>query len=128
MAKPLPTIGELLRQKREEAGLSIRRLAELSGVNQANISRLERGEASRPMLSSLTRLAEALGADAAEFYAASGQSTDTTLPSFRPYLRAKYGHLPPDKLDELSTFFETIESEQAAKKAKRRTPRTKSNP
>jgi transcriptional regulator with XRE-family HTH domain len=116
MAKPTPTIGTLLRQLREEAGLSVRRLAELSGVDQANISRLETGQATKPMLSSLTKLAEALGADPARFYKAAGSSTDTTLPSLRPYLRAKYGHLPAARLDEVAAFFEQVEAEQIAKR------------
>ena len=120
MKKPDLSIGELLRTRREQAGLSVRRLAELSGVNQANISRLETGFAPKSSLSSLTKLAEALGADPLDFYKAAGLSTDTGLPSFRPYLRAKYGHLPKAKIDELTAFFETVEAEQAAK---RRRPR-----
>lgn len=96
--------------------MSLHRLAELSGVDKSNISRLETGQAPRSSLASLTRLAEALGADPVLFYKAAGQPADTSLPSFRPYLRAKYSHLPEDKLDELSAFFETIEAEQAAKR------------
>ena len=94
----------------------------MSGVNQANISRLETGQATKPMLSSLTKLAEALGADPARFYKAAGTSTDTTLPSLRPYLRAKYGHLPAAQLDEVAAFLEQIEAERSAKR------RTKAKP
>ena len=118
MNRPPLLIGELLRSRREAAGLSVRRLAELAGVNQANISRLETGFATRSSLASLTKLADALGADPLEFYQAAGMETDTSLPSFRPYLRAKYAHLPASKLDELTVFFDTIESEQSAKRHK----------
>lgn len=116
MATTQPAIGPLLRQLREAAGLTVRRLAELSGVDQANISRLETGQATKPTFESLTKLAEALDADPARFYKAAGASTKTTLPSLRPYLRAKYSHLPASSLDEVAAFFERIEAEQAAKR------------
>lgn len=121
MSKPEPTLGELVRKLREEAGLSTRKLAELSGVNQSNISRLELGRAPRSTMSSLTRIAEALDVDPRRLYAAAGLTdVDTALPSIRPYLRAKYGHLPSAKVDELVAFFNTIELEQAEKRKRKR--------
>ena len=111
------SLGELVRHLREEAGLSTRKLAELSGVNQSNISRLELGQAPRSTMSSLTRIAEVLGVDPRRLYTAAGiTDPDAALPSLRPYLRAKYSHLPAAKVDELVKFFNTIEAEQAAKR------------
>lgn len=118
------SIAALLRRLREDAGLSLRRLAELSGVNVANISRLESGQAPRSTQSSLTKLAEALNVDPRRLYKAAGiTDADAALPSLRPYLRAKYSHLPAGKVDEMVAFFETIEAEQAEKKANQRSKR-----
>ena len=113
------SIGELVEALRIEAGLSIRQLAAAADVNPANISRLERGEAPRPQPATLARLAEALGADLEQLYAAAGIVPERDLPSFVPYLRTRYGHLPPDKLEELNATFERIAADYES------SPRTK---
>jgi ribosome-binding protein aMBF1 (putative translation factor) len=53
--------GQLLALRRRR-GLTQRRLSELSGVQQADISRIERGE-TQPTTVTARRLADALGAD-----------------------------------------------------------------
>jgi HTH-type transcriptional repressor of puuD len=53
-------IGNLLRQSRESAGLSQRKLARLSGLSNALISSIEKGDRT-PSIESLERLAEAMG-------------------------------------------------------------------
>lgn len=53
--------GQLL-ALRHRRGLTQRRLSELSGVQQADISRIERGE-TQPTTVTAMRLADALGAD-----------------------------------------------------------------
>jgi transcriptional regulator with XRE-family HTH domain len=60
-----------LRERRFELGLTQRRLSELSGIQQADISRIERGE-TQPTTVTAKRLADALGVDFG-FY-----ETDTT--------------------------------------------------
>jgi transcriptional regulator with XRE-family HTH domain len=57
--------GERLRARRQAAGLSQEGLAYVSGMHRTEISLLERG-ARDPRLSTVVRLAEALGADPAE--------------------------------------------------------------
>jgi transcriptional regulator with XRE-family HTH domain len=57
--------GERLRTRRQAAGLSQERLAFASGMHRTEISLLERG-ARDPRLSTVVRLARALGTDAAE--------------------------------------------------------------
>jgi transcriptional regulator with XRE-family HTH domain len=57
--------GDCLRARRLEAGLSQERLAFASGLHRTEISLLERG-ARDPRLSTISRLAQALGTDAAE--------------------------------------------------------------
>jgi transcriptional regulator with XRE-family HTH domain len=108
------SLGEVLRHLREQAGLSVRALSAASGVDIANISRTERGEAT-PKRDSLLRLAKALNVDPADLLTLAGYATGEALPSFTPYLRTKYGHLPAAKRRELSEFFERIEAEYGTK-------------
>lgn len=58
---------EALRKMREEAGFSQTRLAELSGVDRATINKVEHGRRS-PSIETLEKLAEALGAEVADFF------------------------------------------------------------
>lgn len=53
-------IGEKLKTLRTEQNLSVRQLAEKTGVNISNISRIETGKIS-PTVDVLDRLAKALG-------------------------------------------------------------------
>ena len=53
--------GLALRRERERRGYSLRELAELSGVTQDNIWKIEQGKTRRPHGRTLRRLAEALG-------------------------------------------------------------------
>lgn len=55
------TIGEQIAQLRSKRGLSIRQLANLSGVNYTNIGKLERGEYNASM-AVITKILTALDA------------------------------------------------------------------
>ena len=50
-----------LRQRREEAGLSLTDVAERSGIDKASLSRLENGWYPNPTLNTLARYARAIG-------------------------------------------------------------------
>ena len=52
--------GALIAQLRKEQGLTQKQLAEITGITQADISRLESGTAN-PSLRTLKRLAEGMG-------------------------------------------------------------------
>ena len=56
--------GRALKQRREAAGLSLRMLAERSGISSSMISDIERG-AKSPTVVTVVRLAQALGVGAA---------------------------------------------------------------
>lgn len=58
-----PTLKDLLKDLRLRAGLSQRQLAEATGMEQPNIARMESGQIADPKLSTLRRLATALGTD-----------------------------------------------------------------
>jgi len=57
----LPKVGRLIRQAREQQGLSHRQLAEKCGISYTRISKLERGIFSGWSLKQVMQVAEALG-------------------------------------------------------------------
>ena len=60
LSLPGITAGEEVQRVRAEAGLSQKELADLTGIDQSDISKIERG-ASNPTLGTLERIANALG-------------------------------------------------------------------
>lgn len=83
--------GERLRQLREEKGLSMRQLAERSGVDVGVISRVERGQYKPPKITTIEKLARALElseAEEEELLRLSGrrepEATETELPGASP--------------------------------------------
>jgi transcriptional regulator with XRE-family HTH domain len=61
----MDTVGERIRQAREQAVLSQGELAEAAGINRASVSLIETGRA-KPRPSTLRRIAQALGVPASE--------------------------------------------------------------
>ena len=104
------TVGQLVRRLREQRGWTSYELAERSGLNRSIVSKLERDLRS-PSPETLAKLADALEVGVEDSYAAAGFAPPKGLPTFRPYLRAKYGHIPDVKLSELSDYFERIAEE-----------------
>ncbi|MFJ5036164.1 helix-turn-helix domain-containing protein [Streptomyces sp. NPDC088560] len=91
------TVGELLREARQRALLTLEALAEASGVSVRAVSDLERGR-SVPRQSTLTELLDALGVEEAERRAfadavrrAGGRATRTVPRQLPPDLRAFQG-------------------------------------
>jgi transcriptional regulator with XRE-family HTH domain len=120
------TVGTKLKALREKAGLSLGQLAEASGVNKVTILRLERDEFTRPRAEKLTALAKALGVDPVQLLTAAGYAPKEALPTFKPYLRTKYGGvLPPDKLRELSDYFDQLTADFGADPKQPKPRRTK---
>lgn len=69
MNEPLvDAIAAHLRRLREQQGLSLSRLAALSGIGKTTLSQLELGRGN-PTIGTLEALADALGIDATEFFA-----------------------------------------------------------
>lgn len=71
MARPLKQqrVGEHVRRLRVQAGLSLRTLARQTGFSASFVSQLENGRVS-PSISSMEKIAAALGATLGEFFAA----------------------------------------------------------
>ncbi len=105
---PTPnTLGAVVRQAREHAGLSLRNLEAIVGVSRQLLLRLEHDQLDNPSPALLQRLAEALELDSDDLFAFVGYRPSEKLPSLTPYLRAKY-RLPPEALAEASEALRDI--------------------
>ena len=81
----LADLGEFIRQQREVANVSVRRLAELAGVSNPYLSQIERG-LRRPSAEILQQLAKALRISAEALYVRAGLLSEdeaAALPSVR---------------------------------------------
>ena len=101
-------LGQRLRERREQLGLSIRELAERADTTHTTVVRLEQGAYDAPAPDKLSRIAEALGLSLADVFALAEYSVPSDLPSFRPYLRSKYRKLPTPAVEELERSFRRI--------------------
>jgi len=76
-------LGGILRERRKAKKLTLRRLAEMSGVGKSHIGRIEMGERF-PSAHALRRLAEPLGFTETELFKAAGfLSRDDSLERFK---------------------------------------------
>ena len=105
---PNARLGEAIRAAREASGLSLREVAERSGISKAMLSYMERGAVMTPDPRKLATLADVLGVDASELMEPAGYGRTANLPTFTPYLRTKYKDLPPAARDELNASFQRI--------------------
>lgn len=94
-------LGDFLRDRREELGLSAREVGRRSGVNYQTVIRIENGEFERPGADKLKAIAQALDITMTTVWDILGYS-DVGLPEPMPYLRAKFRDLKPTNLDALS--------------------------
>lgn len=72
------TIGKKIKEKREKLGYSFGKVSNLSGVDRAEISRIESGDRKNPNPIIVKKIATALGMDIIELYEDMGllESTD----------------------------------------------------
>ena len=99
--------GRHLRDLRRRRRLSLRELAKRAGLDATGISRLERGASTAPAPRTLACLARALDVDVADLYALAGYEVARDLPTFTPYLRARYD-LPQEAIEQLAAHFELV--------------------
>jgi transcriptional regulator with XRE-family HTH domain len=101
------TLGEYIRDRRVSRGLSLGDAAEVSGLHLSYWSKLEDGQYEAPAPKHLMAIARALNVDFEDLYGLAGYESPERLPSFRPYLRAKY-ELPPEAVADLERYFELL--------------------
>ena len=110
--KDMQALGETLRVARVAKGLSARKLAEASGLTHSFISKLESATYDSVSPESLMALAQALGLAPEDLFTMAGFRLPDALPSFGPYLRARYGgELPPGARAALTEVFETLKKQ-----------------
>jgi transcriptional regulator with XRE-family HTH domain len=97
-------LGEYIRAQREGLGISQRRLAARAGIHHSYLARMEAGDYARPAPAVLHRIAEALDLEPEDLFALAGHTIPHELPSFAPYLRAKYD-IPDLAAQELADYF-----------------------
>ena len=101
-------LGDLVRGKRRELGLSTHQLGAKVGVRQSTIVRIEQGHFASPRPAKLSGIATALGISLADVYAKTGYLVPDELPSFEPYLSAKYPNMPSDDVAQLTRLFHEL--------------------
>lgn len=101
-------LGDLIKSKREAAGLTLTQLASAIGVSRLYLSRLERGEYAHPSSRVLTQLVKQLDISVDDAYAVTGYTLPADLPSFGPYVRAKHSDWPDVALQELESFYDFL--------------------
>jgi len=98
-------LGEFLRARRLELGLSARFVARAVQVRDSTIMRLERGRYAAPAADKLARIAEVLKLDLADVFAIAEYIVPSSLPALPQYLRARYPELTDQAIDQLCASF-----------------------
>lgn len=87
----LTPLARLLKELRDESGLSYGELSEVSGVPKTTLFRLERGDNRTAHVGTLNKLALALNCDVEALYRAAGLAgASELLPELPVYFRTKY--------------------------------------
>jgi len=102
-------LGVFVRERRESRGMSLNDAALASGLHHSYWSYLEAGKYHNPRPAHLQLVAEALEVPFEDLYGMAGYEVPQRLPSFRPYLRAKYD-LPPEAITQLESYFSLLRS------------------
>lgn len=100
------TLGEVIRQAREQRNISVRRLSAELHMHQSYISRVEAGVFKQPSPEKIQRIAEHLELDYNDLCALAGYQAPG-LPGFLPYLRTKYDMTDEDARN-LSNHFNRL--------------------
>ena len=106
-------LGEFIKTRRIELGLSIRQLAERSGVDKGNLSRIENGKRSSVSEKGLAQVAQVLQVDVSELQGLTLPAE--ALPPTRAYFRRKLGidAAQADVLAKLVEDFQAKNGEEA---------------
>ena len=101
-------LAKILSTERKSRGLSIRDLAARSGVQLATIYGIESRDILAPKPETLKQLAAALELSVSDLFTTAGWLPKDELPSFVPYMRAKYGELPEAGITELHAYIDSL--------------------
>jgi transcriptional regulator with XRE-family HTH domain len=96
-------LGNSIKQRRRELGLSLNHLADTTGLHKSFLSRIESGAVRQPASDSLRRIAAALELPETELYGLLDRRARDQLPPLQPYLRAKYD-LPDAAIADITAY------------------------
>jgi len=115
----LANLGEFIREQREMASMSIRRLADQAGVSNPYLSQIERG-LHNPSAESLRKIARALRLSAESLYVRAGILDDDGQPSVADAI-AGDPHLTADQKHTLLTVYESFLAQGSAEEGREST-------
>ncbi|HVB01978.1 MAG TPA: helix-turn-helix domain-containing protein [Acidimicrobiales bacterium] len=101
-------LGEFLRARREELGLSARHLARAVGVRDSTIMRLERGAYAAPAADKLARITEQLNLELADVFALAEYAVPSSLPALPHYVKLRYPSLEREAIDQLHELLQQL--------------------
>jgi len=105
-------IGKIIAELRESRGLSMRKLAEKSGISQSFISKIEAGE-KQPTIDSLLKISTGLGISLIELLG--GNRIAESLPPDLQDLLTSARNLTPVQLKSLNLFIKSMTEQSAIK-------------
>jgi transcriptional regulator with XRE-family HTH domain len=98
----------LLGQKRKESGLSVNEVARRANVDPGTVWGIEQGMIVTPRAESLMAIGGVLGILPADLFATVGWLTADELPTIGPYLRAKYGDVPDEAIEDIENHIAAV--------------------
>lgn len=110
----LPDVGSFIREQRERSALSIRKLAEMTGVSNPYLSQIERG-IRKPSAEILRSIAEALAIRTETLYERAGLLDPVERPGVRPAIESdqQLTHGQKQALMEIYESFITKDQEES---------------
>lgn len=100
-------LGDYLRRARHRTGRSLRDIADAIGSDSGTMSRIEQGQTRHPAPALLAAWAKDLDIPAHDLFALAGYDAPKDLPTFKPYLRSRYGLTAP-MAEEMATYFDFL--------------------
>lgn len=97
-------LGTLLRARRAVLDLSLRQVAQLTGLTISTLSEIETGVNLSPLPGTLKSLATGLGLSISDLFVIADWLPADELPTLKPYLRAKYHDLDEQAITELERY------------------------
>lgn len=101
------TLGQFVRTRRQSMKLSLVDAAAASDLDPSYWNKLENGHYQSPAPQHLQTIARVLDVPTEDLYGLAGYDIPERLPSFTPYLRAKYD-LPAEAVADLERYFELL--------------------
>lgn len=103
-------VAEVIKENRELCGYSRKKLAELSGISDSELMKIENGERKKPSWTNLCEIAKALDISPVEFLI---KTEYITVKDVNPaYMLKRIDKLTPDDLRELQLFIDFLISKK----------------